>query len=262
MSYREIRLVLGGPVAELVLARPASRNAMTDGMGAEIQQAVVEINAQAAVRVVLVRGDGESFSAGGDLAMLAARARLTELENRTAMRRFYDSFLAVRDIHVPTIAVIAGPAIGAGLCLALACDLRLAASGVKLAASFVRVGLHPGMGATWMLPRLVGPAVAADLLLSGRAVDADEALRLGLVNQVHAPDALNAAAHALATQIAAAAPLAVAQTKASLADALERTLDEALAREADAQAIDFGTADLNEALEAISQRRPPSFHGS
>ena len=261
MSYREVRLVTGGEIAELVLARPAARNAMTDAMAAEIERAVGELNADAVVRVVLLRGDGEAFSAGGDLAMLAARARLTEDENRDGMRRFYAGFLAVRAIRVPTIAVIAGPAIGAGLCLALACDLRLMAAGAKLAASFVRLGLHPGMGATYLLPRLIGPAAAAELLLTGRPVDAEEALRLGLVNQVHARDALDAAARALAAQIATAAPLAVAQTKATLASALERGLEDALAREADAQAVDFGTADLAEALQAAAARRPPRFQG-
>jgi enoyl-CoA hydratase len=260
-GYHEIRVVMGGEIAELVLSRPAARNAMTDAMGAEIERAVAELNADAGVRVVLVRGDGEAFSAGGDLAMLAARARLTEDDNRDGMRRFYAKFLAVRAIRVPTIAVIAGPAIGAGLCFALACDLRLAAAGATLAASFVRVGLHPGMGATYLLPRLIGPAAAAELLLTGRPVDADEALRLGLVNQVHARDGLDAAARALAAQIVAAAPQAVAQTKATLAGALDRDLDEALAREADAQAVDFGTADLAEALQAAAARRPPRFQG-
>lgn len=261
MSYQEIRLVKGGDIAELVLSRPAARNAMTDAMGAEVARAVGELNADPAVRVVLVRGDGEAFSAGGDLAMLAARARLAEAENRLAMRRFYDDFLTVRALRVPTIAVIGGPAIGAGLCFALACDLRVAAAGAKLAASFVRVGLHPGMGASLLLPRLIGQAAATELLLTGRAVEAEEALRLGLVNQVHARDALDVAARTLAAQIANAAPLAVAQTKATLAAALERDLDAALEREAAAQAIDFGTANLLEALQAASERRPPRFRG-
>lgn len=261
MSYQEIRLVKGGDIAELVLSRPAARNAMTDAMGAEVARAVGELNADPAVRVVLVRGDGEAFSAGGDLAMLAARARLTEVENRVAMRRFYDDFLTVRALRVPTIAVIAGPAIGAGLCFALACDLRVAGAGVKLAASFVRVGLHPGMGASLLLPRLIGRAAATELLLTGRAVEAEEALRLGLVNQIHARDALDVAARALAAQVASAAPLAVAQTKATLAAALERDLDAALEREAAAQAIDFATADLREALQAAAERRLPRFRG-
>ncbi len=261
MSYQEIRLVTGGEIAELVLRRPAARNAMTDAMGAEVRRAVGDLNADAVARVVLVRGEGEAFSAGGDLAMLAARAHLPEAENRAAMRTFYADFLSVRTLRVPTLAVLAGPAIGAGLCLALACDLRIAAAGAKLAASFVRLGLHPGMGATYLLPRLIGPAAATELLLTGRAIDAEEALRLGLVNQVHPRDTLDVAARALAAQIAAAAPLAVAQTKATLAAAIDRELEAALDREAAAQAIDFGTADLREALQAVAERRPSRFRG-
>jgi enoyl-CoA hydratase len=262
MSYEEIRLVTGGEIAELVLARPAARNAMSDAMGSEIRRAVDELNADAAARVVLVRGDGEAFSAGGDLSMLAARAKLSEAENRVAMRRFYGDFLSVRSLRVPSLAVIGGPAIGAGLCLAMACDLRIAAAGVKMAASFVRVGLHPGMGATYLLPHLIGPTAATELLLTGRAIDAEEALRLGLVSQVHPRDALDVAARALASQIAAAAPLAVAETKATLAAAIDRELAGALDREAAAQAVDFGTDDLREALLAAAERRPPRFHGS
>jgi enoyl-CoA hydratase/carnithine racemase len=262
MSYQTIRLVSGGEIAELVLMRPAARNAMSDAMGVEIRRAVDELNADTAARVVLVRGEGEAFSAGGDLSMLAARASLPEVENRLAMRIFYSNFLSVRALRVPTLAVIGGPAIGAGLCFAMACDLRIAAAGVKLAASFVRLGLHPGMGATYLLPRLIGPAAANEMLLTGRAIDAEEALRLGLVNQVHPRDALDVAARALATQIAAAAPLAVAETKATLAAAIDRELDSALDREAAAQAVDFGTDDLREALLAAAERRPPRFHGA
>ena len=259
MIYREIRVVTGAEIAELVLLRPQARNAMTDAMGAEVRHAVDALNADAVARVVLVRGDGEAFSAGGDFSMLAARAQLPEAENRVAMRTFYADFLSVRALRVPTIAVIGGPAIGAGLCFALACDLRVAAAGVKLAASFVRLGLHPGMGATFLLPRLCGPAAAADLLLTGRAIEAEEALRLGLVNQVHPRDELDVAARALAAQIAAAGPLAVTQTKATLAAAVERELESALEREAAAQAVDFGTADFREALQAAAERRPPRF---
>ena len=261
MSYHEIQVASDGDIGEIVLARPAARNAMTDAMGAEIQRAVDELNARAGVRAVLLRGLGDAFSAGGDFAMLGARTRHGVDENRAAMRAFYAGFLSVRALRVPTIAVIAGPAIGAGLCLALACDLRLAAAGARMAASFVRLGLHPGMGATFLLPRLIGPAAAADLLLTGRSVDGDEALRLGLVNQVHAPDSLDAAARALAAQIASAGPIAVAQTKRTLQGSLDRDLDAALDAEADAQALDFATADLSEALQAIAERRPPRFRG-
>jgi len=261
MIYSEIHVVAVGEIAEIVLARPAARNAMTDVMGAEIQRAVVELNARPGLRVVLVRGQGEAFSAGGDFAMLAERAEHEPDDNRAAMRAFYAGFLSVRTLRVPTIAVIGGPAIGAGLCFALACDLRLAATTARLAASFVRLGLHPGMGATFLLPRLIGPAAAADLLLTGRSVDADEALRLGLVNQVHPPEALDAAARTLAAQIAGAGPIAVAQTKQTLLGALERDLDDALDREADAQATNFESVDLQEALQAVAEHRPPRFRG-
>jgi enoyl-CoA hydratase/carnithine racemase len=261
MIYSEIQVFDDGEIAELVLARPAARNAMTDAMGAEIQHAVGELNARPGLRVVLVRGQGEAFSAGGDFAMLAERAEHSEPDNRVAMRAFYARFLSVRALRVPSIAVIGGPAIGAGLCFALACDLRVCASSARLAASFVRLGLHPGMGATFFLPRLIGATAAADLLLTGRSVDADEALRLGLVSQVHPREALDAAARTLAAQIAGAGPIAVAQTKLTLQGAFERDLDGALQREADAQAADFETVDLQEALQALAERRPARFRG-
>jgi enoyl-CoA hydratase len=162
---------------------------------------------------------------------------------------------------VPTVAILHGAAVGAGLCFAMACDLRVAAEGTKLGVNFVRVGLHPGMGATWLLPRLVGPARATELLLTGRTLDADEALAIGLVHQVHAEGALEEAVRALVEQIAAGAPIAVAQTKSTLLGSSDRTLDETLLEEARAQAIDFGTEDLKEALQAFSERRAPRFEG-
>jgi len=267
MSYGEIRVRLdcgdGNGVAELVLARPQARNAMTETMGAEVERAVDDINGAGGVRAVLVRGEGAAFSAGGDFAMLAERARRSEAENRAAMLRFYGAFLSIRRIRAPTIAVIAGPAIGAGLCFALACDLRLAAADAKLAASFVRVGLHPGMGATFLLLRLVGDAVAAELLLTGRALGAEEAFRLGLVTAVPPASALDGAALALATEIAAtAAPGAVARTKATLAAAVDAQLGKALEIEAAAQARDFATADFAEALRAATERGAPRFTGA
>ncbi|HKQ69009.1 MAG TPA: enoyl-CoA hydratase/isomerase family protein [Polyangiaceae bacterium] len=262
MSYQEIRLVLDGAVAELTLARAESSNAMTEAMGGEIVRAIEAINASAATRVVLVRGEGKNFSSGGAFEMLERRSRDTPDDNRTTMRRFYDSFLSIRDVRVPTIAVLQGAAMGAGLCFALACDLRIAASKTKLGANFVRVGLHPGMGATWLLPRTVGAAAAADLLLTGRTIEAEEGLRLGVINQVHDKEALDLAARALAARIAEGAPLAIAKTKATLLAVDNRTLDEALTEEANAQAADFATNDLKEAIAAFGAKRPPRFGGS
>jgi enoyl-CoA hydratase len=261
VGYQEIRLEPSEPIAQLYLARPESRNAMTEAMGAEVVRAVQEINALPGVRVLIVRGEGKSFSAGGDFRMLEERAQASEDANRVSMRRFYRSFLSVRAVRAPTLAVLHGAAVGAGLCFAMACDLRIAATGTKLGVNFVKVGLHPGMGATWLLPRLVGPSRATELLLTGRTVEADEALAIGLVHEVHPPETLEEAARALAEQVASSAPVAVAQAKATLLGSFDRTLDEVLAEEASAQAVDFGTEDLREAIRAFSDKRTPRFIG-
>ncbi|MCK5796754.1 MAG: enoyl-CoA hydratase/isomerase family protein, partial [Deltaproteobacteria bacterium] len=212
-------------------------------------------------RVVLLRGEGRSFAAGGDFMFLDDRVVDDSEHNRRVMVDYYESFLSVRKIHAPTIAVLHGAAIGAGLCLALACDLRLAAPEAKLGVNFVRLGLHPGMGATWLLPRLVGPAKAKELILTGRIITAQEGLPMGLVNALYPRDDLLSEAMKLADEIAANAPLAVARACATLDGAAERSLWEALRMEANAQALDYATDDMREGLAAAKARRPPRFTG-
>jgi enoyl-CoA hydratase/carnithine racemase len=258
-DFSHVKLELAGPVGELVLAQPDRRNAMTPAMGDEIPRAIAALNAASDVRAVVIRGEGKSFSAGGDFDLLEARTRDRGDDNRRSMRAFYDKFLSIRKLRVPSIAALHGHAIGAGLCFALACDLRIAASGTKLGLTFVRVGLHPGMGATHMLPRLVGHARAAELLLTGRVFDADEGLRLGLLSEVTAADALHARARELGDTIAANAPIAVAQLKDSLRQ--DRTLEQALDREAACQALDYATEDMKEAVAAFRNKRKPTFTG-
>lgn len=262
MSEPHLRVERQGSLARLILARPDVRNAMSAQMGAELCQAVAELNGDAELRAVLVCGEGKSFAAGGDFDFLEARAADAPEHNRRVMRDYYDLFLAIQKVHVPTIAVLHGAAIGAGLCFALACDLRLAAPGVKLGLNFVRLGLHPGMGATWLLPRIVGLSKAKELLFTGRIIESEEALRIGMVDALHDAGQLLEAAEALAGEIALAAPLAVARLKANLAWADGRTLDEALDAEASAQALDYATDDLREGLAALRERRTPRFVGS
>lgn len=259
VQYEQIKVEVDGPIASLILARPAVRNAMSAQMGAEVQRAVAELSQRRELRAVLVRGEGAAFAAGGDLGFIDERVKSPAEENRRAMLAFYRLFLSIRELPVPSIAVLHGPAIGAGMCFAAACDLRVAAPGVQLGFNFVRLGLHPGMGATWLLPRLVGMSRASELLLSGRLIGAEEAWRIGLVDAVHPPEQLLGAAKALAAELASAAPGAVARTKVNLRRAFERTLDEALEAEASAQALDFGGAALSEGLAALRERRPPLF---
>jgi enoyl-CoA hydratase/carnithine racemase len=259
VGYQHIELSIDGAIAELKLARPEVRNAMSPEMGDEIVHAVSELNASDGLRAVIVTGEGKSFSAGGDLAMLEARTRNDGEHNRRGMRAFYGKYLAIREVHVPTIAAMHGHAIGAGLCFALGCDIRVAQNGTKMGATFVKVGLHPGMGASFLLPRIVGAARAAELLLTGRVILADEAARIGLISDVC--DDVRQRARAIADEIAAAAPVAVAQLKATLRDDGNRSLGEALDREAACQAINYATTDMAEACKAFGEKRKPSFIG-
>ena len=171
-----------GAIGILSLNRPAKLNAMTDAMGDALQALVPELNADPELRCLLVTGEGRAFSAGGDLDFLETNSRRDPAENEPTMKAFYTKFLAIREVEVPTIALLHGRATGAGLCFALGCDMRLAADDALLSVNFVRVGLTPGMGGTWSLERLVGPARAAELLFTGRTVTAAEALTMGLVN--------------------------------------------------------------------------------
>jgi enoyl-CoA hydratase/carnithine racemase len=264
------RLVLverEGGVAVLTLNDPERRNAMTEAMGRALAAAVNELAGDRGTRAVVLAGAGPAFSAGGDLDMIESRARAGATDpggpareaNRRFMREFYGLFLRVRDLPCPSVAAIHGAAVGAGLCLALACDLRVAARGAKLGLNFTRLGIHPGMGATWTLPRLVGGARAAELLFTGRSLDGEEALRIGLVNRAVADAEVLPAALELAREIAAASPAAVRAAKRSLAGSAGATLAEQLEVEAAAQALDYEGPDLPEGLASARERRPPRF---
>src|SRR5262245_13127235 len=202
-------------VVTLRLNDPERRSAMSRAMGAAFAARVAELARDGELRAVILTGTGQAFCAGGDLGMIqervgqaAARPEAARRVVGDAMRSFYRLFLSVRDLPCPTIAAIQGSAVGAGLCVALACDVRIASATARLGLNFTALGLHPGMGATWTLPRLVGPARAAELLYSARLVSGEEAAAIGLVNRTVAPEEVLPAARALAAEIAAAGPAA------------------------------------------------------
>jgi enoyl-CoA hydratase len=249
-------------VAVVTLNDPKRLNALTVDMGAAFQAALRGIDWAAANAVVLT-GAGRAFSAGGDLAFLTARSRDSPSRNAQIMRSFYERFVVTlrREVPVPVIAAINGPAIGAGLCLALGCDLRVAGAGAALGITFVGIGLHPGMGATHFLPRLVGPQVAARMCLTGETITGEEAARLGLVLEAvpGAPDDVLPRALDLAGRIAAQAPVAVRTATRTLRLAGDDGLDRALWREADAQAQCYAGPDLAEGVAAVAAKRRPSW---
>jgi len=249
-------------VVLLVLDNPEVRNAMSDEMTASWEREVSALKQDRSVRVVVVTGEGSAFSSGGNLAWLAAEPGTPVDVLRTRMLAFYSSWLRIRELEVPTIAAINGPAIGAGLCLALACDLRVAAREAKMGAPFVKLGLHPGMAGTYLLPDAVGAAVARDLMLTGRVVQGDEALRLGLVSRVFEADTFRDDVLALAGEIAATAPVASRLTKLALREGGHASFAEALQWEALAQPVTMTTDDLLEGLAAATEKRAPRFTGT
>jgi enoyl-CoA hydratase len=241
-------------VALLTLDNPDQRNAMSAAMTASWMGAIEEVRADPTVRVVVVTGEGRAFSSGGDTSWIASDPDASTDDLRSRMLPFYRAWLSVRSLEVPTIAAVNGAAIGAGLCLALACDVRYAASSARLGVPFVRLGMHPGMAATWLLPEAVGLAAARDLLLTGRTVDADEALRVGLVSQI--ADPVLERALETARDLAAKSPVAL-----GLAKRLVNLSPGALETEADEFGELFASEDAKEGLTAFAEKRAPKFTG-
>jgi enoyl-CoA hydratase len=256
-------------VAVLTFNDPERRNAMSQAMGETLSDHAARLRRDESVRALVLTGAGRAFSAGGDLGMIGARADAGASDpggaprraNRDQMRAFYQLFLAVRDVPFPTIAALNGAAIGAGLCVALACDLRIAAREAKLGLNFTRLGIHPGMGATWTLPRLVGPAMAAELVYTGRIIEGAEAERIGLVNRAVPREDVREAALGLAREIAVSAPVAVRGSKQALARSADASLEDQLSFEAARQAECFETGDIREGLRAVREKRDPRFEG-
>lgn len=268
MPHAPLRLERDGAIATLVFDDPERRNAMTQAMGEAFAEQIAALRGDPELRALVLTGAGRAFSAGGDLGMIGERADegaaapgVARRAIRDRMRAFYTLFLSLRELPCPTLAAINGHAVGAGLCVALACDLRIVAREARLGLNFTKLALHPGMGATWTLPRLVGAARAAELLYTSRLVSGEEAAAMGLANRcVEAAEVLPTA-QALAAEIAACAPLAVRGVKRALARSADATLEDQLSFEASEQAICFESRDVHEGLAAARERRDPKFEG-
>lgn len=250
-------------VLTLTLNRPEKRNAINFELYEQLDQALRQAAVTDALRVVLIRGAGPTFSSGIDVTNFLLLAQKYGDGWQQRMRTITADFQAVLNrlerLELPTIALLHGHCLGLALELALACDLRLAAAGTKLGLPETRLGMIPDVGGTTRLTRLVGPARAKELIFTGSEVDAAEAAAWGLVNHVVPADDLQARGAALAAEIAAAAPLAVGMAKRvidGLAD-----LDRGLQLEAWAQSQLFQSDDFMEAIRAFMERRAPDFKG-
>jgi enoyl-CoA hydratase len=255
-------------IGTITLQSEGTLNALTVEMGKEFSSKIREIahditTGEQKVDVVVLTGAGDTaFSAGGDLAWLHSLRNNTVHANADLMLQFYKSFLCIRSIPVPVICALHGPAMGAGAGLALACDLRTASSHPKklLGLHFSRLGIHTGMGSSHFLPQVIaaGSGMVNEILLMGRILSADECYRLGLVNRIS--DDAKSAAMDLAVSIAIDPhPLAVRTLVQTLRQQQDVGLEQALQREAMAQAICYSRADWGEGVDAIAAKRNPSF---
>jgi enoyl-CoA hydratase/carnithine racemase len=261
MSEQPILLERDGAIVTITLNRPDERNTMSPALLDQFAAAVAEVRADAGVRCVILTGRGSCFSAGANLG--ASLQREDEPGKQPHERSFamYEPFLTLLDLDVPVIGALNGHAIGGGFGLALLCDIRIACRDARYGANFTRLGIHPGMAITYVLPRLVGLERAAELLFTGRLISGAEAERLGLVSQAVPADEVYSHALALAREIAASAPLAVRMTKRSLYRHLPWDPRQAAAYEAFAQSATLATSDAREGVAALLEKRHPVFTG-
>ena len=263
MNYETIQLEMRGSVGLITLNRPDSLNALTGEMAQEFQEAVAEAR-EKSTRAIVVTGAGRAFCAGGDLREMQ---RFAEQEGRIEaffdepLRLLNDCIRLIRNTPVPFIAAVNGVAAGGGCSLALACDLVVAGEGARFSQAFIRIGLSPDCGATYILPRLVGLKRATELLFTGDMVSAQRAAEMGMINAVVPDVELMDQAFALAERLAQAPTAAIGQIKKLLEASGTNDLTSQLELERKGQIQSGRTKDFKEGVAAFIEKRPPKFTG-
>jgi enoyl-CoA hydratase/carnithine racemase len=255
--FEQIMVTDEGGVATVTLNRPERYNALGSRIVEELGEVLTEIETSGRIRAVILTGAGErAFCSGVDLK---ERAEM-DADERWAHNRALGAFAErLARLQLPTIAAINGLAFGGGLEITLACDFRIAAEGAKFALPEVGIGIVPGAGGTQRLPRLVGPTRAKELILTGRRVDAQTALTMGLVSKIVSPGSLMDEARTLAEEMCANSPLALAYAKAAVDLALETPIEQGLRYETAAIRATLSSEDYGIGLSAFAQKRKPSF---
>lgn len=253
-------------IVTLTLNDPEQRNPISEPLMIEaLVAAVQQADADASTRVIILTGAGSAFSSGGNIKKMLAPGGLVDPQPANTRRNYKMGIqrlpLVFDDLEVPVIAAVNGPAIGAGCDLTLMCDIRIAARSARFAESFVKLGIVPGDGGAWLLPRVVGYSKAAEMAFTGETLSADEALACGLVSKVVDDAQLLIEARALATRIAANPSHAVRMTKRLLKQGGGSSLSALLDMSASMQALAHTTEDHLEAVSAFMDKRPPVFRG-
>ena len=260
--YEHILVSEADGILTITLNRPDKLNAFIGHMRRDLAEALEHAGSDRSARVIVITGAGRGFCAGGDIEFMAQLMQRRDAEEFSrilgAGRRV---ITAIRQMAKPVIASINGPASGAGCNLAFACDLRVASNTATFSQSFAKVGLHPDWGGTYFLPRLVPPNKACEMFFLGEAIDAAEAARLGIVNQVVAPEELESATLQLAERLRAAPPIALAAAKHAVYMSEAAELEEMLRYETEAQLRCFESDDGHEGVHAFLEKREPKFTG-
>jgi len=257
-----IKVTEDNGIVTVTLNRPDKLNALVGHMRRDLAEALEEAGSDPHVRVVVITGEGKAFCAGGDVQFMAELIERNDAEEFArllgAARRV---ILAIRQMTKPVIASIEGAAAGAGFNLALACDLRIASSTATFSQSFVKLGFHPDWGGSYFLPRIVPSNIACELFFLGETIDANTALRLGLINRVAAPEELATETRKLAERLREAPAVSIAAAKHAVYLGQHDSLEQMLQYEVDAQLRCFASADGREGVRAFIEKRPPRFMG-
>jgi 2-(1,2-epoxy-1,2-dihydrophenyl)acetyl-CoA isomerase len=266
MATEHLIAVRKDGVLNLTLNQPDKLNALSDAMIAGLLEELTRAAQDGEVRCVLVSGAGRGFCSGGDVSRMRERNEsegpsVTTEQRMVSLRRAEEVSLLLHELPKPTIAAINGAAAGAGLSIALACDLRIAADSARLITAFARVGFSGDFGGTWLMTRLVGPARAKEFYFLADPIDANQALALGLVNRVVPAAALMAEASALAMRLASGPAVAYSYMKANVNAAVTSDFRTLLDREAVGQTLTGRTEDHREAVKAFLEKRQPTFRG-
>lgn len=262
MSNDAVLYEVSDHVALITLNRPDNRNSMTTELLDGFRAATERARRDGSLRCVVITGEGSCFSAGADFkAQVQREGDVRKLQTHERSYAMYEPFLSVLDIEVPVIGALNGHAIGGGFGLALACDLRIAAKEARYGANFARIGLHSGLAISYLLPRLVGPVRAAELLFTGRLIDGREAEAIGLMSRVVSTDEVKTTALGMARTIASNAPIAVRMMKKTFYRGLGWDVRGAAFEEAYAQALTLSTRDASEGMAALLEKRDPVFTG-
>jgi len=258
MEYEALTVDKKAGTATLTLNRPEQLNAISLPMAQSLGKALNDIDKDGSIKVLIITGAGRSFCTGIDISQLSPISEMTREELSDLMRTLS---LPLYNLSKPTIAAINGVAVGAGLSIAMLCDIRIASEKARFSSAYIRMGLVPDIGATYSLPRIAGTAKAMELMLTGDTFDAAEARRMGILNRVVAEEEVMKVARELADRIAKGPSIAINLTKQAVYRGIHNSLEQQIELECLADYICLRTEDHKEGVKSFFEKRPPEFKG-